>query len=223
MEACVTVMPQSRRFDWTIAFTVVGGAALIGYLAVGYARPIVQDKYFPWIVGRACGLGAYIALTGLVVLGMWLRHPWRARFTRPHIESQLRAHAALGVGCIALLGGHVISLALDRYAGVGWIGVVAPGRATYRPAAVALGVFGCYLLLAITATARVGGRLVGKNWLPIHRAALPVWALIWLHGVLSGTDSPRLQVFYTATGLCVMAMMVTRVFGPAGVKRAAAR
>lgn len=219
----MTALPVNRRFDWAIAFAVVGGSALLGYLALGYARPIVQDKYFPWIVGRAAGLGAYVALTALVILGMWLRHPWRSRFTRPHIESQLRAHAALGIGCVALLGGHVVALALDKYAGVGWLGIVVPGRATYRPVAVALGVFGFYLLLAITLTARVGGRLVGRNWLPIHRFALPLWALVWLHGLLSGTDAPRLRMFYVATGLAVLATMITRVFGRGVAARVAVR
>lgn len=214
---------RDRRFDWVIAFTVVGGGALVGYLAIGYARPIVQDKYFPWIVGRAAGLGAFVALTALVVLGMWLRHPWRARFTRPHVESQLRAHAALGIGCVMLVGGHVVSLGLDKYAGVGWVGIVVPGSATYRPAAVALGVFGLYLVLAIAITARFGGRFVGRNWLPIHRVALPLWAMVWLHGVLSGTDSPRLRMLYIVAGLCVVVTVVTRVFGRAVATRMAVR
>ena len=219
----MTALPQSRRFDWAIAFAVVGGGAFIGYAALGYARTLVQDKYFPWIVGRASGLGAYVALTALVILGMWLRHPWRTRFTRPHVESQLRAHAALGIGCVALVGGHVVSLALDKYAGVGWIGIVVPGRATYRPTAVALGVLAFYLLLAITVTARGGGRLVGRNWLPIHRVALPLWAMVWFHGLLSGTDAPRLRTFYVATGLCVLVVMATRVFGRAVATRVAVR
>lgn len=219
----MTATPENRRLDWAIAFTVVGGGALVGYLVVGYARPVVQDKYFPWIVGRASGLGAFVALTALVVLGTWLRHPWRARFTRPHAESQLRAHAALGIGCVVLVGGHVVSLALDKYAGVGWTGIVVPGSATYRPAAVALGVFALYLLLAVTVTARFGGRLVGRNWLPIHRVALPLWAMVWLHGVLSGTDSPRLRMFYVVAGVCVLATVVTRVFGRPVAARVAIR
>jgi hypothetical protein len=219
----VTVTRQRRSFDWAIAFCVVGGSALVGYLVVEYARPVVRDRYFPWIVGRACGLGAYVALTALVVLGMWLRHPWRARFTRPHIEGQLRVHAALGSGCVALLGGHLVSLALDKYAGVGWIGTVVPGTATYRPVAVALGVIGCYLVVAIAITARAGGRIVGRQWLPVHRVALPAWSLAWFHGLLSGTDAPRLRLFYIATGLCVLAVLVTRVFGRAVATRLAVR
>lgn len=219
----MTVSRRNRRFDWAVAFSVVGGSALLGYLVVQFARPIVRDRYFPWIVGRACGLGAYVALTALVVLGMWLRHPWRARFTRPHIESQLRAHAALGMGCVALVGAHVISLALDKYAGVGWIGIVVPGGATYRPTAVALGVLSLYLLLAISITARVGGRVVGRQWLPVHRVALPVWAMVWLHGVLSGTDAPALRLLYVVTGGCVILTVITRVYGRAVATRVALR
>jgi predicted ferric reductase len=214
MTAITRPRPGSHgHFDWIAAVLAFGISLPSGYLVVRLAAPVVHDKYFPWIVGRACGLSAYIALVALVVLGMWLRHPWRQRFMWPHAESQFRLHAALGIATVALVGAHIVALVLDKYAGVSWLAVVMPGKATYRPDAVTVGVFALYGLIAITLTARLGGRAIGRQWLTVHRVALPTLALVWFHGIYAGTDSPRLRLFYLATGLLVAVTAATRVFG----------
>jgi predicted ferric reductase len=205
----------SARFDWLAAGVALGISGATGYLVTRFAMPITHDRYFPWIVGRASGLSAYVALVVLVVFGMWLRHPWRQRFMWPHAEGQFRLHAAMGVAVVALVGAHIVSLVLDKYAGVSWLAVVVPSKATYRPTAVSVGVFALYGLLAITLTARAGGRAVGRQWLTVHRLALPVLVLVWFHGVYAGTDTPQLRSFYLATGLLVAVVAVTRLFGRA--------
>jgi DMSO/TMAO reductase YedYZ heme-binding membrane subunit len=144
---------------------------------------------------------------------MWLRHPWRQRFMWPHAEGQFRLHAAMGVAVVALVGAHIVSLVLDKYAGVGWLAVVVPLKATYRPGAVSVGVFALYALLAVTLTARLGGRAVGRQWLTIHRLALPALALAWFHGVYAGTDTGHIRAFYLLTGALVVAVAATRAFG----------
>ncbi len=207
-------------FDWVAAATALGGSLLVGYVVTQIAVPVVHDRYFPWIVARACGLAAYVALLVLVGSGMWLRHPWRSRFSWPHAETQLRLHAVVGTASVLLLVGHMVSLALDRWAGVGWLGTVVPLKASYRPGAVAVGVITFYALVALVVTARFGGRIVGRHWLTVHRLALPMLAAVWFHGVLAGTDTPRLRLFYAVTGLFVVGLALTRWFGqPYAVRR----
>jgi len=208
-----------RRFDWVAAGVAFGLSVPSGYLVMRFALPVVHNRYFPWIVGRACGLAAYLALVVLVVFGMWLRHPWRHRFRWPHAEEQFRLHAAMGVAVVALVGAHIVSLVLDRYAGVSWLAVGVPWKATYRPTPVSLGVFALYGLVAISLTARVGGRAVGRQWRRVHWLALPTFAFAWFHGVYGGADAPRLRVFYVATGLLVLAVAATRVLGEAKIRR----
>ncbi len=198
--------PSRRRLAVPTLAVSVGG----GYLLARLALPVVHDRNFPWIVARACGLSAYVALLLLVALGIWLHHPWRLRLSWPHAETQLRLHAAVGTASVALIAGHVVALALDKWAGVGWLGVVVPLKATYRPRAVAIGVLAFYALLAITLTARAGGRAVGRHWLTVHRLALPTMALVWFHGVLAGTDTPRLRLFYAVSGLLVIGLAMSR-------------
>jgi predicted ferric reductase len=208
-----------RRFDWVAASVAFALSVPSGYLVMRFALPVVHNRYFPWIVGRACGLAAYVALVVLVVFGMWLRHPWRHRFQWPHAEEQFRLHAAMGVAVVALVGAHIVSLVFDHYAGVSWLAVVVPSKATYRPSAVSIGVFALYGLVAISLTARVGGRAIGRQWRRVHWLALPTLALAWFHGVYAGADTPRLRMFYVVTGLFVVVVAATRVLGEARISR----
>ena len=210
---------RPRQFDWVAASIAFALSVPSGYLVMRFALPVVHNRYFPWIVGRACGLAAYLALVVLVVFGMWLRHPWRHRFRWPHAEEQFRLHAAMGVAVVALVGAHIVSLVLDRYAGVSWLAVVVPFKATYRPTAVSVGVLTLYGLLAISLTARAGGRAIGRQWRRVHLLALPTLALAWFHGVYAGADTPRLRIFYVMTGLLVVAVVATRVWGEAKIRR----
>ena len=195
---------------WPVT-AVLGVTVPTGFLVTHYSLPITHNRYFPWIVGRTLGLAAYVALVALVMLGIWLRHPWRHRWPVLHPEARLRLHSALGAATCLLVGGHVVALASDRYAGVPWPGAVVPGASSYRPFAVALGIVALYFLVAITATAAWGGRPVGKHWLLVHRLATPMAVLVWFHGVLAGSDTPRLRLFYAMTGVVVGALMASRV------------
>jgi len=183
-----------------------------GYLVVHGAEPMTRNRYFPWIVGRSLGLAAYVTLTTLVALGLWLRHPWRSRVRVLHAEVRLRVHSALAVATCILVGGHVVALAADRYAGVPWPVTLIPGASSYRPVAVGLGVVGLYFMAVLSLTAMVGGRLIGRHWLLVHQLALPTFALLWFHAVLAGSDSIRLRAFYALTGFVVGALVVTRVW-----------
>jgi hypothetical protein len=193
------------------ALFVLVTAGLGGYVAATLASPVVHSRYFPWIVGRALGLAAYLCLAVLVLLGIWLRHPWRFRWAVLHAETALRYHAALAAATIVLVIGHLVSLASDSYAGVGWVGAILPGRSAYRTVPVAVGVAAFWACLLVAGTARLGARLVGRRWLPVHRLALPIFAAVFVHGVLSGTDTPRLRAFYVVTGMAVATVWLTRV------------
>ena len=191
-----------------------------GYLLARLAVPIVHGRSFLWIAGRSLGLAAYVAMVLLVVLGTWLRHPARRRWPGPHPETQLRLHAALGAATVVLLAGHICTLAADRYAGVGWIGAVVPGAATYRPWAVAGGVLAAYGVMTVVVTAALGGRLVGRHWLTVHRITVPVFAMVWFHAVLTGTDTPRLRVVYALSGALVAAVVLSRLVARPSTSRA---
>ena len=54
-------------------------ALLVGRFAGTPTQTLLHNKMLPWILGRSLGVATYLSLTAMVVLGLWLRHPWRAR------------------------------------------------------------------------------------------------------------------------------------------------
>jgi DMSO/TMAO reductase YedYZ heme-binding membrane subunit len=190
-------------------------AAIVLPLAAGFGfarlfAPTVHSKYFPWITGRALGIAGFVSLTALVVLGLWMRHPWRVRRPIVHSETRLRLHATLGAATIALVVGHLAALASDSYAGVGWAGAFVPGLARYRTFAVSLGVISLFFMLLLSVSARAAGRRGARRWSTYHRYALLAFITVWFHGVLAGTDTAALRVLYVATGVGVGVLALTR-------------
>jgi hypothetical protein len=207
--------PWGERARTLLAWALTSAAVLALPLAAGFGfarlfAPTLHSRYFPWLTGRALGIAAYLALTALVLLGIWMRHPWRLRRPVVHSETRLRVHATLASATIALVAGHVVSLASDKYAGVGWIGAIVPFKALYRPTAVALGVIAMLFMVLLFATARSAGRRGARHWLIYHRLASANFVLVWLHGVMAGTDTAVLRPLYVGTGGVVAFLAMTR-------------
>jgi len=204
---------ERLRGGTVTTLTVLAAVVLPVAAGFGFARlfaPTIHSRYFPWITGRALGIAGYLSLSALVAFGVWMRHPWRLRWPLVHGETRLRIHATLGAATLAVVAGHLVSLAADRYAGVGWIGAFVPGESRYRTFAVALGTVALLFMLVLTATARLAGRRGARRWLAYHRLAAATFALVWVHGVLAGADTKALRVLYVTTGAFVALLVVTR-------------
>jgi len=217
----VVVRPDGRGREAArtvvLLAVVLAASVALGSVVAAPGRTLVHNRMLPWILGRSLGLAAYLALTGAVVLGLWLRHPWRARLARPSPTSVLWAHVTLVAGTVTLLLGHVTALALDQYAGVGWIGVFVPWGARYRPTPTALGALALYSLVLVAGTAALAGSIGRRIWFPVHTVSVLVFCLVLAHGVLTGSDARALQWLYVGTGVAVLVLQVTRWFaGRAG-------
>ena len=194
-----------------VALGVAVSAALTGWLVGDVATSVSGDKNAPWIVGRAAGISAYLLLVLLVATGLVLSHPGRSRLSRPSAPTRIRLHVSLAVFTLTLTVLHVVVLATDRYAGVGWRGTVVPMGASYRPVPVTLGVIGMYAGALAGVTASLSGRrLVARVWWPIHKVAAVALLLVWAHGVLAGIDTPLLLWLYLGTGAGVLALAAWR-------------
>lgn len=184
--------------------------ALTSWLIGRAAQTVAGNREAPWIVGRASGVTAYLLLVGLVGLGLVLSHPWRTRWHRPSTATRIRLHASFGVFTLAFTALHIVVLATDRWAGVGWRGALVPMGASFRPVAVTLGVIGTYAGLLAGITAALAGRLPARLWWPVHKAAGLVLVLIWAHGLLAGSDAATLRPLYLGTGIALLALAVSR-------------
>ena len=193
-----------------LALATTAVTCVLGYVAVRAFGGHHVGRMLPWVLGRGLGIAGYLCLVALTAAGLWLRHPWRIRWRRPAVEAQLRLHAVLAALTLVVIVGHIVALVLDSYAGVGLAGAVTPGAASYRPFATALGTVAVYLGLLVGGTAALAGRIFGWAWLPVHRLAVAVFALVWLHGVLAGSDAPRLGPMYMVSGGALIALAVSR-------------
>ncbi len=201
-----------RRAVRVTLLVVLGAvsAGLTGVLIGRVARSVSGNRMAPWILGRASGVTAYLLLVALVLMGLVLSHPWRARITRPSSANRIRLHIALAVftGLFVVL--HIVVLATDRYAGVGWRGTVVPMGASYRPVATTLGLIGFWSGLVAGVTAALATRLPRGLWWPIHKVASVSLVLVWLHGVFGGGDTATLLALYLVTGAAVLILALGR-------------
>jgi hypothetical protein len=149
---------------------------------------------------RAAGFGLLL-LSFQVVVGLVLSHPTnKSTWRLSKLLFPWHDHAWLFT--IAFVVVHVVSIATDRFANVGWLGAVVPGLSEYRRSS-GLGTLGLYALLITGLTARLTRLLPSGWWLKLHRLSLGVLALAWAHGMLAGTDTFDAAAIYGATFVSV--------------------
>ena len=163
-----------------------------------------------WILLRAAGIGAYVALFLSVAWGLLAS----ASLT-PRRVSKAAAnlfHAAVASTGLALLGLHVVLLLVDRFVRFDVVDLLVPMASPYRPFAVALGVVAMYVLVGITVTSWLRKRVGSVWWRRIHLLAVPTFGVTMLHGLLSGTDSgqPWMLAIYGSTSAIVIFLVVVR-------------
>ena len=193
-----------------IVAATAASSALSAWLVGIAVSAIAPNKMAFWLLARAAGVSSYLLIVALVCFGLFLSHPSAARARRPSPAFRLRVHVSLAVFTLVFTVLHIVALASDRYAGVGWRGVFVPGLAAYRPLPVSLGVIGLYAGLLAGLTAATAGRFAGRAWWPIHKVAIVSLVLVWVHGVLAGSDTPALLVMYIATGALIVGLAVSR-------------
>ncbi len=194
-----------------VVVTTTVSAAATGWFVGSTVYSVSGNKNAPWIIGRAAGLSSYLLLVLLVASGLVLSHPSRGRLRRPGPATRIRLHVSLAVFTLALTVLHVVVLATDSFAHVGWHGSLVPMGSNYRPVAVTLGVLGAYAgLFAGLTAALCGHRLVARLWWPVHKVAAGSLVLVWAHGVYAGIDTPALMTLYVVSGAAVLALAVWR-------------
>jgi hypothetical protein len=189
---------------------VMLGSGLSAWLVGRAVESVSGDRNAPWILGRASGVTSYLLLTALVMLGLVLSHPRRVRWRRPSQATRIRIHVSLAAFTFAFIVLHIVVLATDDYARVGWPGALLPMASQYRPSAVTLGVVGTYAGLLAGLTAAFAGRWARRVWWPVHKVSGVSLALVWLHGVLAGGDTPALRILYLGSAGGVLLLALTR-------------
>jgi sulfoxide reductase heme-binding subunit YedZ len=200
------------RLTATTSVIVIGLVVLAGLYATDQIVPATSEHQAQlriWLAARAAGLASLGLLAVQILIGLVLSHPTN-RTTWRLSKAIFPWHEHIWVFVFAFIALHVVSLIADPYAGVGVTGAFIPGMSEYRSAPVALGTLALYAFVLTAVTARWTKLLPPGVWLVLHRFAIVVFAMSWLHGLLAGTDSPSLEFVYVALGLAVLAATAHR-------------
>lgn len=191
---------------------VLGLSAGITGALLGYAWMTASGSDMGlWVIARASGLVSYLLLTAVTIVGLLMACPPKSAARFLGMAQRLRAHVLLALFALVFVVLHVVVLAIDPWAEVGWWGALVPFGSAYRPLPVTLGLLALWSGLISGLTAGLAGRGLGRMWLPVHRLAAAGWALAWLHGVLAGSDTSAWMWMYAVTGAAVLVLVVRRV------------
>ena len=185
----------------------------IACAVIGLAIVAITDHVLPatsahqaelriWLASRAAGVVTLVLLAVQVLAGLLLSHPTNQTTWRLS-KALFPWHETVSVFVAAFVACHVIALVADPYAGVGIGGALVPGLSSYRSPAVAVGTLAMYAFLITAVSARWTKLLPPGAWLSIHRLAIVVFGLSWVHGLLAGTDSVALLALYVGLACAV--------------------
>src|SRR6476659_11000511 len=152
-----------------------------------------------WYVARAGGLVAW----GLL-------HALRSFGRRPSPSWMLSTHRYLSTLAIVFVGVHVVAILADSYVQFSLADVLVPMVSSWHPVAVAWGIVGMYLLVAVEVTSLVRARLSPKVWRSVHLSSYVLLGLVPIHLLSAGTDANDLL---PTTSLVLIG--VATVFGAA--------
>jgi DMSO/TMAO reductase YedYZ heme-binding membrane subunit len=156
-----------------------------------------------WNVARFAGLVAWIELTISVISGVLVA--WARPFRRDQLETLRALHPYLGGLATIFVGVHVGAIVADNYMHFGLADVLVPFASHWRPAAVAWGIVGVYLMAAVMLTSLVRKWRPRSVWRAVHQSSYPLFLVSTLHLVTAGTDARSTLV----TGALIAGATVT--------------
>ena len=167
-----------------------------------------MSSHFWWYVARAGGIVAWALVLASCTWG--LLHALRAFGRRPSPSWMLSTHRYLSALAIAFVAVHVLAIVADSFVQFSLTDVLVPMLSSWHPVAVAWGIVGMYVLVAVEVTSLVRARLSPKVWRSVHVLSYVLLALVTVHFLTAGTDASDLL---PTTSLVLIG--VATVFGAA--------
>jgi predicted ferric reductase len=168
-----------------------------------------------WYTARASGLVSWALLSASMLWGLVLSTKLRPPRIRPSWTLDL--HRYLGGLAVIFVGVHLAALVFDSYVGFGLADLLVPFASRWKPVAVAWGVVGLYLLLAVEVSSLARKHLRPRIWRRLHFLAFPLYAFATLHMVTAGTDAR------TALALLAVAAAVVTIGALSAMRSSAVR
>ncbi|MFC1730783.1 ferric reductase-like transmembrane domain-containing protein [candidate division KSB1 bacterium] len=171
-----------------------------------------KEVPWPWYFSRASGIVAYLLLFFLIISGIGIKTTASYRLISP--TTAWITHRYLGITLAFSIFVHIISLLFDDFLQFTLLELLIPFESHFESTYVALGIVGFYIFLAIIITSLFFMQKIPRTWRALHYLTYPTFGLIFLHGVLIGTDTstPIMQAVYWSTGIIASIMILYRIF-----------
>jgi predicted ferric reductase len=177
-----------------------------------------------WTTSRAAGVTAFAALTLDVVFGLFVSTGAMDRWV-PRGAS-VDVHKWLSGVSLAFVALHSLALLGDGSVQFDALDALVPWLSSYRPGAIALGVFAMYGALVVQLSFGWRKRIGVRAWRALHFIAFAVFIAAVVHGLLAGSDAGRdgMRALYAGAGAIVLGLVMLRiVLWRLGGRRALAR
>jgi sulfoxide reductase heme-binding subunit YedZ len=174
----------------------------------------MDPQLFVWIVARATGIAAYIAICLSILSGIALRTSVLDFLAKNRALRSL--HDFMTWIWIPLGAAHVAALLLDRTAQIALVDLVVPFQVSYAPLAIGLGTVSLDLVVLITVTSWLRRRMGDRLWRWVHRSSYVAFVTLFLHALWSGTDfsAPLISSISWSAALGIGLLAASRiVFG----------
>jgi predicted ferric reductase len=174
----------------------------------------MDPQLFFWIVARATGVAAYIALCLSILSGIALRTSVLDFLATNRALRSL--HDFMTWVWIPLGLAHVVTLVLDKTAQIAPLDLVVPFQVSYAPVAIGLGTVSADIVIIVTVTSWLRRRMNDRLWRWVHRSSYIAFVTVFVHALLSGTDfsSPLISSISWSAALGIGLLAIARiVFG----------
>lgn len=183
-------------------------AARTDWLAASLPRPHGTGV---WMVSRATGLLAYVALSIDVIAGLLLSTRSADRFVPRGLLVDL--HSWLSPLTLGLVLAHGGVLLADDYVRFDVIDLFIPFASSRWPIAVGVGVLAGYLVLVVHLSFGLRDRIGKATWRRLHYLSFVAFALVTTHALAVGSDraSAWFASVYVVSVLLVASLVVVRI------------
>lgn len=162
-----------------------------------------------WYVARSGGIVAWALLAASVLWGLALST--KVLNGKPRPNWILDLHRFLGGLALIFTGIHVVALVLDSYVHFGLTEILVPFASAWHPAAVAWGVIGLYLLLAVELTSLARKRISKRMWRLTHFLSFPLFLSTTVHALSAGTDRSTFLLRWSVIAVSAAVTVLTFV------------
>ncbi|MFA6098082.1 MAG: hypothetical protein WCV50_04760 [Patescibacteria group bacterium] len=175
--------------------------------------PAISSSFpWAWTVTRSAGIASYLLLGILTISGILLSTGLFFRIFDPATAWSI--HRAIASVLLVSVLLHVGALLFDHFIGLHILDVLVPFVSSYRPALVALGIAGFYLLLLLLITSLYTMTKHPRFWRIVHYSGFIMFSAIFVHGLLIGTDMKLawIKAIYWIMAVLVLAAVIYRLW-----------